>query len=144
MTTEHTPETPQHTPEPWGYDGHGINDHAGRRLAKVSIEQFYSTGRNPEFDANSERIVACVNAMQGIENPADFVRREGAATQLIAACLQMFEALASRGGWTDSWMDDVVSAAAAVRDAALKSMGEKPRTADNLSDTAEVAGELGA
>lgn len=53
----------QYSPAPWSFDGHGINDTKGQRIAKVvhSDPYIYPRGhpiRNPHFDADSNLIAA--------------------------------------------------------------------------------------
>lgn len=54
----------QHTPEPWGYDGY-------TGIGAISSDQFndgYFTAEvmGPDKEANARRIVACVNALEGV------------------------------------------------------------------------------
>lgn len=63
-----------HTLEPWFFDDlemkiKGSGDIEGRTvIANVSSRMDYSRGMNTQC-ANAERIVDCVNAMEGIQNP---------------------------------------------------------------------------
>lgn len=63
-----------HTLEPWVFDDlemkiKGSGDIEGRTvIANVSSRMDYSRGMNTQC-ANAERIVDCVNAMEGIQNP---------------------------------------------------------------------------
>jgi hypothetical protein len=57
-----------HSPEPWTIQfGNVLFDANGR-----DVHYGYFDHQMPP--ANAERIVACVNALQGIENPQEFVQ----------------------------------------------------------------------
>jgi hypothetical protein len=65
----------KHTPEPWqAIDLCGFDVHADGKLIAV----VYPCGQqNAEIrEANARRIVACVNAMAGIEDPQLFMRQD--------------------------------------------------------------------
>lgn len=100
------------TPTPFRFDGHGINDAEGQRIAKVSsCEPYvYTTGqpmRNPEFDELSNLFAA--------------------APDLRDACIKVMHLSGFIGGFVSRpqwWSDDVaweewVEASEAVR-AALR------------------------
>lgn len=57
----------QHTPEPWkvynGEEIHGVLDSAGKHLAEMWQRKDYDSS------ANARRIVACVNACAGMDDP---------------------------------------------------------------------------
>lgn len=57
-------ELMKHAPEPWSVSALGNGIHAG----DISICQFYNRSGTdfPNFEANSRRIVACVNACEGL------------------------------------------------------------------------------
>ena len=69
----------KHTPEPWRFDSvemkiKGFGDLHGRAvIANVSAKMDYARGKNTQY-ANAKRIVECINALAGIENPAEWVR----------------------------------------------------------------------
>lgn len=54
---------PKHTSEPWTADGATVRAADYRILADMRV-------RSRPFHANAERIVACVNALEGVANPA--------------------------------------------------------------------------
>lgn len=61
----------KHTPSPWSVDTDDTRDdklmvigHVGQPIADVFVMD-----RQGECEANAERIVACVNAMEGIKDP---------------------------------------------------------------------------
>lgn len=56
-----------HTPEPWHTNGSEIIDNSNKGLGETY--QTLSKGTD-ETNANAARIVACVNALAGIEDPA--------------------------------------------------------------------------
>lgn len=59
----------KHTPEPWAYDNEFIVDASDNYLADCAGSDF-----SVEQDRyNAQRIVACVNAMAGIEDPGAFM-----------------------------------------------------------------------
>lgn len=70
----------QHTPEPWVFIQEemkikGTGDIEGRTvIANVSASMDYSRGKTTQC-SNAARIVACVNALEGIKDPADFMGR---------------------------------------------------------------------
>lgn len=62
----------KHTPEPWtttinGRDCAQVVDVDGRRIAMC-------IGQSERNEANAARIVACVNACAGMEDPAEAIR----------------------------------------------------------------------
>ena len=59
--------TTTHTPTPWRVDADEPNTIHGPRFGLATID---SDGANEEDIANAARIVKCVNACAGIENPA--------------------------------------------------------------------------
>lgn len=73
----------KHTPEPWETDCHehdephlsitirAVNDKHDK-ICRVWIDDA-CFDRNPQQRANAHRIVDCVNALAGIDNPAEFV-----------------------------------------------------------------------
>jgi len=69
---------PQHTPEPWENAGRTIYTVGGNCIASVWCERDMEDGLmtiettidDDEAAANSARIVACVNACTGIDDPA--------------------------------------------------------------------------
>lgn len=67
-----------HTPEPWRFNQEemkikGTGDFWGRDvIANFSPKMDYSRGMGTQF-ANAARIVACVNAMKGIDDPEQWV-----------------------------------------------------------------------
>ena len=67
----------KHTPGPWVLDGQrtgGIARHIPRSTMYDDVATAYS-------NTDAARIVECVNALDGVENPAEFVR---IAKELIA------------------------------------------------------------
>jgi hypothetical protein len=65
----------KHTPEPWYTDSDRFVDFIYSDREKVC--QFHNREKD-DFDnkvANAKRIVDCVNAMEGIEDPMEFVRK---------------------------------------------------------------------
>lgn len=60
---------PKHTPEPWVLQKWGISieiisSEDNKSIAAVAIENIHD---------NAQRIIDCVNAFEGIENPIDFM-----------------------------------------------------------------------
>lgn len=78
-----TDPKPSHTPEPWLAAGWTIRDESGDGIAQTASDFCIdvepdspwrdfcaASGRSDATaDANAARIVACVNPMEGIENP---------------------------------------------------------------------------
>ena len=67
--------TQKHTPEPWEvegqfYDAHRIVDTNGVPICQL---WYKDESPMPNQESNAARIVACVNAMAGIEHPQQFV-----------------------------------------------------------------------
>lgn len=60
----------RHTKEPWTTNGHEIGDFP---MMLVKIANRISGSNYDESVANAERIVKCVNACAGINDPAEFV-----------------------------------------------------------------------
>ncbi len=69
----------KHTPGPWHNEQGFIvanNKVVGQAMMPSkdsSVTNLYSAKKAEEMEANAARIVECVNACEGIENPADFV-----------------------------------------------------------------------
>lgn len=82
-----------HTPLPWQYNGYDDHCDVGRKYHEIVDETGFEVinqngildGQGEEGAANAQRIVACVNAMEGIENPEEFVRQGRAADELLEA-----------------------------------------------------------
>lgn len=80
---------PKHSPEPWAlnpYDGgapeiYGFS-HRGQTRAIARV-LYHNGSEDPEVRANAHRIVACVNALAGIEDPAAAI---AAAREALEAC----------------------------------------------------------
>lgn len=77
----------KHTPEPWRINKHSetsVEIADGRTTATCGG---YSNNTNPnvhlENAANAARIVSCINALAGIENPAAFVARAADLERLV-------------------------------------------------------------
>ncbi len=68
------------TPEPWTFDDcemkiKGSGDFYGLNvIANVSLKMDYSRGMATQ-SANAQRIVQCVNACAGMEDPAEEIER---------------------------------------------------------------------
>lgn len=60
-----------HSPEPWTVEDYNSGCGFVRDANNQDIHYGYYDQEMPP--ANAERIVACVNALQGIENPQEFV-----------------------------------------------------------------------
>ncbi len=68
----------KHTPGPWNVGSHGHILKDKNTFDFVRIASPYRDGAfesDPVAIANAARIVACVNALEGIEDPAEFVRQ---------------------------------------------------------------------
>lgn len=72
----------KHTPEPWAWDTIHTSEITiyskeptiyGDRF--VACIPWAKTNRLEQSKANGQRIVECVNAMEGIENPIEFMKR---------------------------------------------------------------------
>ena len=77
---------PMHTPEPWTNDSYNLVYSTVNNQTVCEIQDYLrnagdSTEHQPEEEAtaNAERIVKCVNACAGIENPAEFIKDAHAA-----------------------------------------------------------------
>jgi hypothetical protein len=69
-----------HTPEPWSQSDTWVFA-ADREFISVSFGHKQFTDQRASAKANAERIVACVNALAGIEDPEAFVKEAKAALQ---------------------------------------------------------------
>lgn len=71
---DNAPASPAHTPEPWtirtatGNEGNGTYIHALTNGTEIKQHLLGKTA--PEINANAARICACVNACQGMHDPA--------------------------------------------------------------------------
>ena len=67
---------PKHSPEPWHLlpdDGGALTVMSGRRI--VAKVYYHGGSEDPHVHENARRIVACVNACAGIEDPAAFIAK---------------------------------------------------------------------
>lgn len=75
--------TPKHTPEPWAASYNGLYmeiEHEGFYFIAVFGNDHSPLTRGSNIQkANADRIVACVNALAGIEDPEAFVQQAKAA-----------------------------------------------------------------
>lgn len=62
--------TTQHTPEPWVTVAHASGRPTLIQSNGKHLAECWSLDRNINCQANAERIVACVNACAGMEDPA--------------------------------------------------------------------------
>ena len=74
----------KHTPEPWHYDSCDDKAHPTVKAGEYFITDCCSCAmplgiEEEPMIANAKRIVACVNALAGIEDPAAFVEQAKAA-----------------------------------------------------------------
>jgi len=78
----------QHTPEPWKFEIRSAKVEIQPDIAVVYVQPSrYDSSLSKARVANAARIVACVNAMAGIPDPAALVKSHG---ELVEA-LQNFE-----------------------------------------------------
>lgn len=81
-----------HSPGPWHLnagrcgddqcDGYTVRDADGEFVTHLDGSRYHDERADPEADANAARIVACVNACEGVADPADLrVQRD----ELLAA-----------------------------------------------------------
>ncbi len=78
----------------WHYTGYADHCDVGRKYHEIVDDSGFEVinqngildGQGEEGAANAQRIVACVNAMDGIENPEEFVRQGKAVPELLGAC----------------------------------------------------------
>jgi hypothetical protein len=59
-----------HTPEPWHVDRFNIHAKRGECCVWINMAIGFNGEKPGESTANAHRIVACVNALAGVENPA--------------------------------------------------------------------------
>lgn len=65
----------KHTPEPWETRGNRLFvPNTNKSVATVEVQQFAYGLEDVEGKANAARIVACVNAMKGKEDPEHFIK----------------------------------------------------------------------
>ncbi len=80
-----------HTQEPWKQDGYfvesGYEGNDPTRIGTVADCRPYVGDSSPEADANARRIVACVNALQGV--PTDYLEKlpAGALADMVEAVI---------------------------------------------------------
>lgn len=62
----------KHTPTPWHYDDEDLREHAQMILGPVgqNLMETFQMDRPGECEANAKRVVECVNAFEGIQDPA--------------------------------------------------------------------------
>jgi hypothetical protein len=80
--------TIKHTPEPWVFDGEFIESE------QMVICQLFNKHEDdfPNKQANAARIVACVNACAGMENPEADIKRYKKA---LSSCLYYLQKIAN-------------------------------------------------
>lgn len=77
------PEAQKHTPGPWSYtEADGFRGPSGQLLACIIDSRSTTT---VEQEANAERIVACVNACEGIADPSCVPEMLRVAGRILAA-----------------------------------------------------------
>jgi hypothetical protein len=70
----------KHIPEPWSQSDTWVFA-ADREFIAVAFGHKQFTNGRANANANAERIVACVNALAGIDDPEAFVKEAKAAMQ---------------------------------------------------------------
>jgi hypothetical protein len=63
----------KHTPEPWGVRVTSVGTNIFSEKQSTYLMYMSQTRTVKEGNANAYRVVECVNAMEGIENPAEFM-----------------------------------------------------------------------
>lgn len=82
----------KHTAEPWhtGCGAHAMVDGESRLIAATVPRLTVDPRCESVAEANAARIVACVNALAGIEDPAtDLQRAKDTANRLYNHCMQV-------------------------------------------------------
>lgn len=71
----------KHTPTPWVVSGEITNttsnidiDSGDKTIARIAAYEFYNCSIE-ETNANAQRIVACVNACEGMKNPVEHIEQ---------------------------------------------------------------------
>jgi hypothetical protein len=95
----------KHTAEPWEVHENGMPEHryftilrgaidvGPRREGEPIAHNRYSAMHPDEDKANAERIVACVNALEGIENPSTILRDMEHCQQRVVNLLHALKAI---------------------------------------------------
>lgn len=65
----------KHTAENWNFNQDGIFDEKGEQIASLLFNRYTYFKPRIENLSNAQRIVACVNAMKGVNNPAEFMEQ---------------------------------------------------------------------
>lgn len=108
---------PKHTPD-WklsSIDPEGLTVVSGAGVDRTLVTRF----KRPE---DAARAVACVNACEGIEDPADLRAQRD---ELLAACQQMNYYM-SQMGWDVNANGDEVYSVIVLRAAIARAEGRKP------------------
>lgn len=80
---------PDHSPEPWSTRNFEIEGSDGPLEAFAFVDR---DGNDVflEYPENRERVLACVNALTGIDNPEEWVRRAKVAVDVFGEGLEEF------------------------------------------------------
>jgi hypothetical protein len=62
-----------HTPEPWGVRVTSVGTNIFSEKQSAYLMYMSQTRTVKEGNANAYRVIECVNAMEGIQNPAEFI-----------------------------------------------------------------------
>jgi hypothetical protein len=63
----------KHTPEPWIVNDTSVGITISSGKQNLYLMYMSATRTDRDNSANANRVVECVNAMEGIENPAEFM-----------------------------------------------------------------------
>lgn len=79
--------TAKHTPEPWTAEEWTCHAKTSIRASGVYVAEFAATGRHTdEAIVDAARAVACVNACEGIKDPAAALRKARATLGTVVEC----------------------------------------------------------
>jgi hypothetical protein len=110
----------KHTPEPWQAYPDGMITSYGIIVAQVEVENAEDSPGTVEADAN--RIVACVNACQGIDDPAAALAAAREALEWSKAAMEALQDLWRKKGYASIYADSAQTALTEAR-AALEVLG---------------------
>lgn len=90
----------KHTPEPWFVE---FENHVYTADLQVFVALTWGSSKldEPTIRANAHRIVACVNACEGIEDPAELRRQRDEAVTLMKDFTDEFGWMDSPEGWPE-------------------------------------------
>jgi hypothetical protein len=81
----------KHTPEPWKVDGGKCRNAIVHEFGQMAIAECWYRGNWENTRANAARIVACINACAGMEDPAKEIEHLRSQNRKMLAALNIIK-----------------------------------------------------